>query len=183
MAVDPSNPDILYMGQEHLHRLNYNGGNPQWNYMSSYCDALIHADMHDIEFAPDGKLFIGHDGGITMGTGNIQSGTPILSPQNTDLNIATVRAFSGTDADNNEYLVGEDDNGNSLTTNGDPNNFGAISWNGYRVTDGGNKLIDYSNSLVWYDENSSYTNVIYRSLTGNPSTTQVFTGIAPYEFK
>jgi len=185
MAAHPSNPNILYMGQEELHRFDYSlGTNGQWNFITSYCDASIHADMHDIAFAPDGSLFVTHDGGLSIATTNILSGNPNLNPSNTNLNTSIVRGFSGTDADDNEYLVGEDDNGNSFTANADPSNFSAITWSGYTTTDGGNKLIDYSNAQIWYDENSSYGPMIRRSTNGNPiSVTQAFPAIYQYEYK
>lgn len=167
IAIDPSNPDYVFATQEAIHR--YNNTTGTWDYNASCNDNYIHADVQDLQFAPDGSLWIATDGGISVAQTLNASGIPTAwKPQNTGMNNTLVVGFAGAQTDPDFYLVGEDDNGNSISSNADPLNFSTISWTGYSPGDGKEKYIDYDDGNNWYDDVSAYGPWIKRTTSGNP---------------
>jgi len=159
LQLHPTNSNIVYSGQEVLHRYNLTANT--WTAVSTY-NGDMHADMHEIAFSPNNtELWIGHDGGISMANTNLTSGTPNWSTKNTGLRISTIYSFAGSPKEPTKYLAGEEDNGDSYYNGG--------TWQGYQVSDGGDKMIDYDNSNNWYDRMEMYAGKpIYRNTTGVP---------------
>jgi hypothetical protein len=83
LAVSPSNPNIIYVGQNNLQR-SLDGGS-LWHSLSDgysqnnqFCSgANLHVDIHDVVFAPRGSfvstesareiIYVAHDGGVSRG--------------------------------------------------------------------------------------------------------------------
>lgn len=77
LAVDPTNPDHVYLGLEEVYE-TYDGGNswtaagPYWNFYfpcwssdpaKNTCPSTTHSDQHDALFA-GGRVYVSNDGGV-----------------------------------------------------------------------------------------------------------------------
>ena len=158
LLINPDSSNIVYSGQEVLHR--YNLTTNTWTDISNY-NGNMHADIHKLTFSPNKEFWVGHDGGISMANTNLTSGTPNWSTKNTGLQISTIYSFAGSPKEPTKYLAGEEDNGDSY--------YSGSTWQGYQVSDGGDKMIDYDNPNNWYDRREMYAGKpIYRNTTGVP---------------
>ncbi len=154
LNIHPKQQKFLFAGQELLHR--YNAQTGKWTTLSDY-GSNMHPDIHEIAFAPDGSLWIGHDGGISLAETNIVEGLPTWKTMNKGISIGQIWSFSGSPTKPGIIFCGEPDNGNSYTmnANGDPSK---IVWNAYMMGDGGEKLVDWSDSMFVYDRQTMYSN-------------------------
>jgi len=115
IAVNPSNPDHVYVGGLDLFR-SLNGGET-WNRISYwntyYGTPYVHADQHNIQFKPgsDSEFIVGNDGGVFY--------TPYATASNPDFyernnNYNTVQYYTCAihpQAGKGFYLGGTQDNG------------------------------------------------------------------------
>lgn len=158
ITVDPSNANIIYVGG--LNNWKSTDGGITWSIVSHWigsnfsepCAASVHADQHCYEWN-DGKLYVGHDGGINY---SADGGT--TWPEITG-NLAITQIYKiGQGTSNTEYtLFGCQDNGSSATTNGS-------TFTTTRGGDGMECIIDYNNSDYCY--NTYIYGSINRSTTG-----------------
>lgn len=152
--IHSKNRNFIFAGQELLFR--FDAGAKKWTSLSTY-GGNMHPDIHAIEFAPDGSLWIGHDGGVSVASKNVFSGQPNWQTRNNGLNIAQVWSFSSSLIDPNVIFIGEVDNGNSYTRNAGASP-DSIRWMGYGMADGGEKLCDWSDSSFVFDRDMMYPN-------------------------
>ena len=167
LAKKVGTTEYLFSGE--LRTRCYNSSTNSWTTISGY-GTDMHGDIREFAFSPDGStFFVGHDGGISKTTANFYT-TPVWSTINTGLNIATIYSFAGAQKNSKLMLVGEVDNGDSYVGNADENNYNAITWNGYKMCDGGDKMISWDNPNEWYDRQQMYGgSLIVRNLSGTPS--------------
>lgn len=161
--------DYVFAGQELVQR--YSSATNTWTTISDY-GGCMHPDIHELVFTPNGAaLFVGHDGGISKATSNFYSSKPNWTTINKGLSIATIYSFAGAQKNPKLFLSGELDNGNSIVKNADENNFDSISWKGYGMADGGDKMISWDNPNEWYDREAMYGGDFrnHRNTTGEPS--------------
>ncbi len=170
--------EYVFAGSERVNR--YKSSTGGWSVISDYGNNM-HADIHDIVFSPDETtLWVGHDGGVSSSYSNFYS-SPAWTTINHGLNIATIFSFAGAQKNPRLFLTGEVDNGNSYVGNADDKNVNSITWSGYQMGDGGDKMISWDNPNVWYDKMTMYAGSgIYMNTTGSPAyggsgVTPVFT--------
>jgi hypothetical protein len=146
--------EYVYAGSEITNI--YNSSTNSWQAFSSYNQGGTHADIHEIVFAPDGSsLWLGHDGGISYATANFYD-SPNWTVANNGLNISTIYSFSGSETNPQLLVTGEQDNGNSYVLNADENNLNTITWQGFQICDGGDKMIDRTNEKNWFVRDEMY---------------------------
>lgn len=145
VAVDPSDANILYLGG--INTWKSIDGGLTWNIISHWigstygepCAASLHADKHVLEWSPlNGKLYIGHDGGIDWSNDGGATWTEITN----GLGINQIYKIGQSATNANLVMTGQQDNGTAVA-------------NGTTFTtviggDGTECLIDYT------DENYRY---------------------------
>ena len=138
IAVDPSNPNIVYFGGVTLYKSTDGAG--------SFSDILggIHVDQHVLAFAPSdaGQLFVGNDGGIYKST---NAGG---SWGNLNTNLVLTQFYEGISLhpfDPQIVMGGTQDNG-TLSYSGLP------TWSHVLGGDGGYTAIDQDNPTTRYAE-------------------------------
>lgn len=143
-------PDFkfLYAGQECVQRLDIQ--KKKWMQVSDY-GTTMHPDIHDLEFSGDGRLWVAHDGGISVSAEPVSEVKPKWNTIINGISSATLWSFSVSPTDPKIIFTGEVDNGNTYTTDG-------VNWYGYMLADGGEKLLDYSDSGFVFDRNMMYAN-------------------------
>jgi photosystem II stability/assembly factor-like uncharacterized protein len=169
--VDPSDPNMVWVGGIDAHR-STDGGNNWTQFSYWYLDPssinYIHADQHDIKFLPntsDAAVWA-TDGGLSYST-NTNAMTPTFQTKNTGYNVT--QFYGGgiaAEAGSNNMLAGAQDNGthkfgssgeNSTTevTGGD----GAYTH--IDATDSNFQISAYTYNNYWYTTNNwaSYTQV------------------------
>jgi GEVED domain/Secretion system C-terminal sorting domain/CARDB len=107
LAVDPNNQDRVFMGSLNFQVTNDGGVN-----MTGFAPNM-HVDQQCIAFAPNNssKIWIGNDGGLHRSS-NANVTTPTVEVKNNDFNTSELYAVNPhPNADNNEMLVGAQDNG------------------------------------------------------------------------
>ncbi|MCP5107981.1 MAG: hypothetical protein GY950_31620 [bacterium] len=163
LDVDPTNPDIVYVGGVNLWK-STNGGS-DWQIIGHWYGAggtaYVHADQHAFRFHPNapGTIIVGNDGGVFKSTDGGTSWTDLSA----GLAIHQVYRL-GQSATNPELIItGNQDNGSDLYTAG--------TWNNVLGGDGMECAIDPGNSTIMYT--SVYFGSFYRSLTGGQSWQQI----------
>ena len=70
IAVDPRNPDVLFVGGD-LSLVSSNDGGVTWSVATNWLSEVqglqlpyVHADLHSLAFGADGTLYAGSDGGL-----------------------------------------------------------------------------------------------------------------------
>ena len=160
IAVDPSNADRIVLGGVNLWESNDGGFN--WN-----CDAhwagqgdhpTVHADQHGLTWMSDGRLIVANDGGVYLRDefGN-------YSDKSDGLDIAQIYQLGLSPHRHSELIYGSQDNGTSLLN-----------------SDGWERVLDGDGMGCFYHESdsnmlflSAYYGLLYRSLDGGRSSTQI----------
>jgi hypothetical protein len=115
IAVDPSNPDSVYVGQVDLWNAADGGKSGKW---TTVRDPWVHVDFHDIVFDPtDSKVFyVANDGGVYKG---ILGGIDISWDSLTKNLVVGQCATIGQNPSNfNSAICGSWNNGNPMTNDG-----------------------------------------------------------------
>ena len=169
IAVDPNNPDTVYVGGIDFWRSS--DGGQTWinltNGYGTYTGQNIHVDQHAIAFANGSSqiFYIGNDGGVWKTTSGSSSFT------NCNANMQTIQFYDIASDPNNPAVTigGTQDNGTE--SNSQPQQ----SWSEIYGGDGGYVLIDPSNSSIMYTE---YVNgSLQKSTNGGGSFSKITTGI------
>lgn len=166
IAVDPSNPDVIYAGGVNIFKSTNGGSN--WSITAHWYGGCgvqsVHADLHVLEFNPlNNRLYAGNDGGIYWTANNGQSWTEITN------GLVISQAYKiGQSATNKNYVInGYQDNGTSTYT--------GTSWVAVGGGDGMECAFDptddrYSYSTVYYgDINRIFNNNSQGQIAGQGS--------------
>lgn len=173
LAIDPSNPGIIYAGGEGAFPSGGNGfiqsvdGGSTWTDIQRGADGQpIHADNHATIFDADGRLVDGNDGGVWR-LDNATPGQIHWTDLNT--NLSTIE-FYGTALDpqnSNIAYGGSQDNGCMMYT-------GSQQWTQIFGGDGGLAAVDFNNPSTVYLELNSF---LSRSDDGGSTWTSKTNGI------
>jgi len=169
IAVDPINPDIVWVGGVDLQRSDDGGvtwglASAWWQYTSEDRVNFCHADIHRILFHPDfdgvenQTLFVGSDGGIYRCdnaradvTTAVCSWVPPSEVEFTSLNhgYATIQYYHGdVSRTSSRFIGGAQDNGSSMVDAVDS----PEDWREVLGGDGGYCAIDHTNPDIIYAE-------------------------------
>lgn len=105
-AVDPLNPDWLYVGGLHLAR-SKDGGSNWTNLVSSTTG--VHVDQHELIYLPGNRLLVGNDGGVYY-TSNAEADIPTFHNKNNTYNVTQFYAVDFHPTNANYFLAGAQDN-------------------------------------------------------------------------
>ena len=158
IAIDPENPDLVYIGNVELHRtvngstftpVRPYGGNNLWS-------SLAHCDYHKLVFAPSNPnyFYIACDGGIYKSTDKGYSATS----QNEGLSTLQFYRVASHPTDPQIVIGGMQDNSTAMTTDG------GQTWDAVTGGDGMECLFNPGNPDTIYT--SSQNGVFYRSVNG-----------------
>jgi hypothetical protein len=174
MAVDPNNPDTLYMGTIDQFR-STNGGTSFTNVSCGYAGGNdLHVDQHALAYVggSSSTLLVGNDGGIYV---TLNADAAVASVVFNQLNdtVSTIEFYSGDITNNFAYAAqpganaGAQDNGSStyVWTNGIPE---PVMWQLRRGGDGMFARIEQKAGMRWYQE--SQNGNLYVSTTGAGGT-------------
>ncbi|KXK03208.1 MAG: glycosyl hydrolase [Chlorobi bacterium OLB4] len=144
MAVDPFDPDNLFVGGVDMMKSTNGGSNwSQLTYWHSYYGTpVVHADHHFIAFDPvtSGTVYSGNDGGIYKSTNSGVNWTSL----NTGLEIT--QFYSGAISSTGSTVYGgTQDNGHLKFTSG-------TDWDEVFGGDGGYSAVDQTDASVAYEE-------------------------------
>ena len=175
LAVDPANPDHVYVSLEEVFQTNDGGAtfttaSPYWNYGLSCgdsCPRTTHPDQHALDITKDRKVLIGNDGGVYSRPLSVV-GYGHWSNKNATLHtLQYYDAAAGQAPGGLSYWGGLQDNGTSLLRPGASENVEPAGG------DGGMVLVDPKNGDRAVGE---YTDLaMYRTQDGGHS----FTTISP----
>ncbi len=156
-AVDPEDPDILYVGGCDIHRSD--DGGASWNWISDTQEAslhvkntcrYVHADQHSLVFQPGSRDFLlnANDGGVFM-TWNARDSIPCWYERNEAFN--TMQYYTCAmhpEKDVIHFLGGTQDNSTMLYDGTGP------------VTDDGNRYMGGDGAYCFVDMDEPYIHVI-----------------------
>lgn len=165
IAVHPTNPDIVYVGNVDLMKTT-NGGTT-WARLVTSWDGKAHVDQHGFAFHPTDpeKIFIVNDGGINKST----NGGSTFTSLNSDLSITQFYHIATSPHDVTHLIGGTQDNATQRRPPGSSN------WVGVIGGDGGQVVFDYSDPNYIYGE---YVNgSLYRSNNGGNSFSLITNGL------
>ncbi|MDI6804899.1 MAG: SdrD B-like domain-containing protein [Bacteroidota bacterium] len=165
IAVNPQNPDIVYVGNVDLMKTT-NGGT-SWTRLVTSWDGKAHVDQHAMAFHPSepNTIFIVNDGGINKST----NGGSTFTSLNSDLSITQFYHIATSPHDVTHLIGGTQDNATQRRPPGSSN------WVGVIGGDGGQVVFDYSNPNFIYGE--YVYGSIYRSQDGGNSFYQITSGL------
>lgn len=165
LAVSPNDENVVLMGGVNTWR-SQDGGN-SWDLVGHWYGGFggqaTHADKHQIKFRDNGDVFECNDGGVYLSTGNGASGT--WTDKTNGLVISQIYKLSVSQTNDDEVIIGLQDNGTKLTFDG--------NWADVMGGDGMECLIDYT------DENIQYGTVYYGSIDRTTNHWQSSTDITP----
>jgi len=151
IAVDPSNANAVYVGAVNIWKST--DGGSRWQFSSDWLfsdpNKYVHADVHDLAFAPNGDLYACHDGGVSVSSTKGDSWTDISD------GLAVTQLYH-LDFDGNRFIFGSQDNGTNYFTNG--------RWKWLLSGDGMYCAFDYANPDILYG--SYFNGEIYKSENG-----------------
>jgi hypothetical protein len=170
IAVDPTDPDHVYIGNTELHRTtNGSDFSPVRVFSaSSAWDSPMHTDYHKVVFSVSdaSKIYVGSDGGIFRST----NGGSSWSSRNNALSTIQLYRVASHPTDAGILIGGAQDNGNFRTLNG-----GATSWDLVTTGDGMECFFDRVNGNIVYA--STQNGTLFRSTTGGGWNS--WSGISP----
>ncbi|MGE0569051.1 MAG: T9SS type A sorting domain-containing protein [Bacteroidia bacterium] len=164
LAVSPINANEVVIGGVNHHRSTNGGANWTcigcWNSTASN-PPYVHADVHDLDYAPNGTLFSANDGGIYRYTGT--AWTDITQTRN----IAQIYKIGTSALSTARWMTGHQDNGSNLYT--------GSSYIARYAGDGMDCFIDRTNDNNLFCE--TYNGNHLKSTNGGNSWTGATTGI------
>jgi photosystem II stability/assembly factor-like uncharacterized protein len=126
-AVDPANPDVLYVGALHLARSD--DGGASWSNMVS-ASTGVHVDQHELVFFASNRLYVGNDGGVYY-TSNANEVLPTFVNKNNSYNVTQFYAVDFHPTNTNYFLAGaQDNNTQKFTASGLNNTSPAVGGDG-----------------------------------------------------
>lgn len=149
VGVQPTNPDVVFMGGLNLYRSTNAGAS--WQNASP-----SHVDQHALDWDAAGRLVAGHDGGVDRTT-NLGSTWTSLNP-----GLGLLQFYAGLSThptDDRILLGGTQDNGSNIRR------AESSSWNSVLGGDGGWTQIDQVNPLRMFVEYQGSGN-LYQSTNG-----------------
>jgi hypothetical protein len=166
IAVDPNDPNTLFIGGLDVHKTN-NGGNywtrvSDWSLMySGGGSEYVHADQHIMVFKPGSstELLLGSDGGVFY-TGTADNTFPVFEQRNLDYN--TLQFYSAdlrNETGSTKFIGGLQDNG-CLYYNNLPVTINDI------IPTGDGAYCFFDKNDVFYSIASSYYNVYFVQKNG-----------------
>lgn len=159
ISVNPDDVNHIFVGS--INNWQSTDGGVSWDiitHWSNDCSGSaveLHADQHVYEWH-DGKLYVGHDGGLSYSANDGSSWTEISS----NLAISQLYKIGQSVSSNTTTLMGLQDNGSNALVGG------VLTTT--RGGDGTECIIDYSNNLYCY--NTYVLGDINRSQTGPTGT-------------
>lgn len=165
IQVNPSNANEVFVGGVNLAKSTDSGSN--WVCNGYWLKGLAgyqytHADHHAIEYAPNGWIVEGNDGGVFLSKDN---GGIWLDISN-NLGIAQVARIGISSTNKNLILTGMQDNGSNKFANGE--------WEVIKGGDGCEQIVDPTNNNIIF---SSYVQgTLYRSGDGGVTWATVING-------
>jgi photosystem II stability/assembly factor-like uncharacterized protein len=112
LAVDPTNPNFIYLGGVNFYRTT-DGGNHWTTFYTGYGN-VFHEDMQAFAFSPTSHttLYVGSDGGIWVST-NADSCSPTscFTDLNLGLDLAQFNSIAANPTNPSNYIGGTQDNG------------------------------------------------------------------------
>lgn len=165
ISVNPTNPDVVYVGNVDLMKTT-DGGN-SWTRLVSSWDGKAHVDQHSMAFHPFNHetIFIVNDGGINKST----NGGITFTSLNTNLSVTQFYHIATSPHDVWHVIGGTQDNATQRRPPGNSN------WVAVIGGDGGQVVFDYSNPNYIYGE--YVYGSIYRSTDGGNTFYQSKNGI------
>jgi len=174
LAINPTNPNEIYVGGVNIWKSPSLGST--WKLVAHWFGdnaPQVHADIHDLVYAPDGRLYAAHDGGIDFTTNGGNTWTFISD----GMSITQFYRIGITEANSNIIMSGAQDNGSSLFKDGswmhvlagdgmdcaiDPKDakriYGSLYYGDFRrSTDGGSSFIDMMNQYQTNGEQGAWT--------------------------
>ncbi len=198
IAVDPIDPDIVWVGGIDMFRSDDGGRNfgiaAYWIFYQDLMDPppyQLHPDHHEIVFHPDydgitnQEMFVGNDGGIFR-TQNARAATsiedcplpgddplPEIIWERMNSGYAVTQYYHGSASQTDDrYIGGAQDNGTSLVESRDTPD----SWTMIFGGDGGYTAIHPTNSDIMYVEYQGFP-TIYKTTNGGQSWVYASGGI------
>jgi len=188
IAVDPADPDVVWVGGIDLFRSDDGGRNfevASYWYFSRNDPSFVHADQHEIVFHPsfDGEtnttMFVGNDGGVFR-TDNAraqastngcppQSGDPLPAIEWRSLNngYGVTQYYHGDSSKQNPVFIGgTQDNGTSRALS-------TTDLNGWQLVlggDGGYVQIDPNNDQIVLAETQNFPTIFKSTQGGDPGS-------------
>jgi photosystem II stability/assembly factor-like uncharacterized protein len=162
VAVDPTNPDIVYAGGVFPSYavagvIRSTNGGASWADITVTANGQLHPDQHAIEFGPDGTIWVGNDGGVW------RTSQPGVNWVNRNANLVASQhyAIALHPTDPGRVIGGTQDNGTVQRGGSDP-------WPQILSGDGGFSAYDFANPNRRY---ITYVYLaVYRQFNG---TTQI----------
>jgi hypothetical protein len=176
LAIECSDADenAVYIGQERVFRTLDGGAN--WTALISYYGGIVHPDVHDIKFSPDGTiLYAATDGGLYKTTNpTYTGGYPTWTTLNTGLQLGLVYKLGASATNSDLIMIGELDCGSNLYNNtGSPSQPWTIAF----WADGMETLIDRNDEDEMYcSTNGANANRINKTTSQWVSGSSTFTG-------
>lgn len=162
IAASPINSGEIVVGGVNVWRSTNNGTNWNcigcWNSPSPY----IHADIHELQYAPNGTLFSSNDGGIFSYNG--VNAWPDLTANR---NIAQIYKIGLSSLTVNKWITGHQDNGTNIRN--------GANYVASLAGDGMDCFIDRTNDNIMFGE--QYNGSLNRSTNGGSTWAPITSGI------
>lgn len=162
LAVAPGDPETVYVGGVNIWKSSDGGGS--WK-LNTHWQGKVHADHHTLDYAPDGRLFCGNDGGVYV-TADGTSWKDISA----GMTIGQIYRISQSPKSRDLLIGGFQDNGTSILDG---------SWLAVLGGDGMDCAIDPNNDRIMYAEH--YNGYLKRSTDRGRTFKSMFPTALQYE--
>ncbi len=162
IAASPTNSNEIVVGGVNVWRSTNNGSS--WSNIGCWIgnsSTYVHADIHELEYAPNGRLYSSNDGGIFYYTGN--SWVDITAQRN----IAQIYKIGLSALTPNLWITGHQDNGSNIKN--------GLNYIASLAGDGMDCFINRTNNNIMFAE--QYNGSFNRSTNGGVSWTSITNGI------
>ncbi|MDX2173592.1 MAG: T9SS type A sorting domain-containing protein [Bacteroidota bacterium] len=162
IAASPTNSGEVVVGGVNVWKSTNNG--TSWSLIGCWNNApnYIHADIHELEYAPNGTLFSANDGGFFKSNGGT-TWTDLTANRN----IAQIYKIGLSSLTANKWITGHQDNGTNIRS--------GATYSASLSGDGMDCFIDRTNDNVMYAE--QYNGSLNRSLNGGLSWSSIVSGL------
>jgi hypothetical protein len=165
IAASPTNSNEVVVGGVNIWRTT--DGAASWSLYGHWTGSgapFIHADIHDLEYAPNGTLFSANDGTIYRRTPGATSWTEICG----QMNISQIYKIGTSSLAANKWISGHQDNGTNIYT--------GTSYNASIGGDGMDCFIDRTNDNNMFGE--TYNGSFRKSTNAGGSWASCVTGLS-----